>query len=86
MKHITYYTVIIGKRTCTVRYVIGPAYEVQRLDGTFADAGEASQEVKIALEGKLEFLTQGMFQRKVAQLALHYKLDLMKLQAWNLGV
>ena len=85
MKPPTFYTVIIGKRSCTVSYAVGPAYEVQALIGTFASPDEASQHIKHSLDGKLEYLTPGAFQRKVGGLAYRYSLDLAKLQTWQAG-
>ena len=80
-----YYTILIGKRSCMVKYAAGPAYEVEALIGTFTNPGQASQEIKKALHGKLEHLTEGMFQRKVGTLAERYRQDQAKLAAWNNG-
>ena len=85
MTQHVYYTIIIGKRSCTVVYATGPAYEVESLVGTFDDPGEASQEIKKSLQGKLEFLTEGAFQRKVGTLAERYKQEQAKLADWNTG-
>ena len=80
-----YYTILIGKRSCMVKYAAGPAYEVEALIGTFTNQGQAAQEIKKALHGKLEHLTEGMFQRKVGALAERYRQDQAKLAAWNSG-
>ncbi len=83
MKQPIYYTIIIGKRSCTVRYAVGPAYEVQALAGAFADPGEASQEFQKAVQGKPEYLSELAFLRRVETLSFHYQQDLLKLAAWN---
>jgi hypothetical protein len=83
MTPITYYTVLIGKRSCTVTYATSPAYEVQALTGTFSDPGEASQEIKRRLQKHLEYLAPGVFQRKVYNLAQRYQQDLINLATWN---
>ncbi len=83
MTQITYYTVIIGKRACMVTYATSPAYETKLFSGSFADPGEASQQFKGTMQGPLEYLTQGVFDRKVSNLASRYQQDLMKLNAWN---
>lgn len=83
MTQLTYYTVIIGKRSCLVTYAQSPAYETKLSPGSFPDPGEASQQFQKTMQGKLEYLTQGVFDRKVSDLAYRYKSDLMKLAAWN---
>jgi hypothetical protein len=83
MKQLTYYTVIIGKRSCMVSYAQSPAYETKLFSGSFADPGEASQQFKKAMQGHHEYLTEGVFHRKVDALARAYQSDLLKLQAWN---
>jgi hypothetical protein len=83
MTPITYYTVLIGKRSCTVTYAQGPAYEVQALTGTFSDPGETSREIKRRLQKHLEYLAPGVFQRKVYHLAQRYQQERVKLTAWN---
>jgi hypothetical protein len=83
MRTYTYYTVIIGKRSCLVKYAVGPAYEVKLFPGTFADPGEASQQFKKTMQDTLEYRTEEAFLRKVSQLAQQYQQNLAKLQAWN---
>jgi len=85
MTQVTYYTVIIGKRSCLVTYAEAPAYETKLLPGSFADPGEASSEFRRANPGKLEYLTNATFEHKVGQLASHYQRELTRLQAWNQG-
>ncbi len=85
MTQLTYYTVIIGKRSCLVTYATSPAYETKLFPGSFPDPGEASQQFKKKMPGKLEYISQGVFDRKVSDLAYRYKSDLMKLAAWNQG-
>jgi hypothetical protein len=85
MTPLTYYTVIIGKRSCIVTYAQPPAYETKLFSGAFPDAGEASQEFKKTIQGNHEYLTPGAFNRKVGQLASRYKSDLLKLATWNQG-
>jgi hypothetical protein len=85
MTPLTYYTVIIGKRSCMVTYAQPPAYETKLFSGSFADPGEASQQFKKTMQGKLEYLSQGVFDRKVSALASRYQQDLVKLQIWNQG-
>ena len=84
MAQITYYTILIGKRASLVTYAEPHAYETKLFPGSFADPGEASQQFKKFLQGKLEYLTEGIFNRKVGMLAYRYKQDLLKLQDWNL--
>jgi hypothetical protein len=83
MTQLTYYTVLIGKRSCLVTYAQGPTYETKLFSGSFADPGLASQEFKKTMQGPLEYLTQGVFDRKVSALASRYQSDLLKLNAWN---
>jgi hypothetical protein len=85
MKQQTYYTVITGKRSYIVKYATGPAYEVKLFSGAFTDAGSASQEFKMAVEGDPEYLAEKAFERKVDTLASLYKQDLAQLAAWNSG-
>ncbi len=86
MKQPVYYTVIIGKRSCSVRYALPPTYEVEALAGAWADPGEASQELKCVVQGKLEYLSELAFLRRVEILSYHYQQDLLKLAAWNQDV
>jgi hypothetical protein len=83
MPQITLYTVITGKRSYIVTYAQSPAYETKVFSGAFNDPGEASQEFKKTIKGKLEFLKEGVFQRKVGALSYRYQQDLLKLQTWN---
>ena len=85
MKPITYYTIIIGRNFSMVKYAVGPEYAVSTFPGMFDDPGEASQEFKKVAQGKLEHLTEGMFQRKVGDLASRYSRDKVKLADWNSG-
>jgi hypothetical protein len=85
MTALTYYTVLIGKRSCLVTYAESPAYKVQALVGPFPDPGEASQQIKHSLQGHMEYLAPGVFQRKVSNLAQRYQQDLVKLTAWSQG-
>jgi len=85
MTPLTYYTVIIGKRSSMVKYAQGPAYEVKLFPHPFADPGEAHQEFKKTLSGKFECLTNGVFDRKIDSLSSRYQQDLVNLQAWNQG-
>jgi hypothetical protein len=83
MTQLTLYTVIIGKRSCMVTYATSPAYETKLFSGSFADPGEAHQQFKKTMQGKLEYVSQGAFDGKVSDLAYRYKSDRMKLAAWN---
>jgi hypothetical protein len=85
MSKLTYYTVLIGRRSCLVTYATSPAYEVKLFSGSFLGLDEASKQFKKAWPGKLEYLTQGTFNRKVSLLAQRYQQDLLKLVAWNRG-
>ena len=87
MKRPTYYTVIIGKRSCIVKYAQPPDYSVKLFSGSFADPGEASQEIIKALhtEPLLFCPTEGAFEREVNQLSNQHKQDLAKLADWNSG-
>jgi len=83
MTQITYYTVITGKRSCIITYAQPPAYETKILSGSFPDPGEASQQFQKTVQGAFEYLTEGIFNRKVGTLAYRYKQDLTKLASWN---
>ncbi len=83
MTQLTYYTVIIGKRSCLVTYAQSPAYETRLFSGSFVSPCEASSEFKKTMPGKLEYLSQGVFHRKVSDLAYRYQSDLAKLTIWN---
>ncbi len=83
MTQITYYTVIIGKRACLVTYAQSPAYETKLFPGSFSDPGEASQQFQKKMQGKLEYISQGVFDRKISDLAYRYTSDLLKLPIWN---
>lgn len=85
MKQITYYTVVTGKRSNLVKYAQSPAYEVKLFSGAFDDPGEASQEFKKTIQGKLEHLSEKAFERKVSDLHNRYKQDLAKLADWTIG-
>jgi len=85
MTYITYYTVIIHNRFSMVKYATGPAYEVFTFPGTFDDPGDASQQFKATIQGKLEHLMEGAFVRKVDDLHTRHKQDLAKLADWNIG-
>jgi len=85
MTQLTYYTVIIGKRSSMVKYAQAPAYEVKLFPRSFPDPGEASQQFKPTVQGKLEYLTPGVFDRKIDSLSSRYQQDRAKLQAWNQG-
>lgn len=86
MKQLTYYTVVIGKRSSLVKYAQGPAFEVKLFPRSFVDPGEASQQFKSTVQGKLEYLTPGVFDRKIDSLSSRYQQDKVKLQAWNQGM
>jgi hypothetical protein len=85
MTQATYYSVVIGKRASIVKYAQSPDYSVKLFSGSFDDPGQASQQFKIAMDGKLEYLAEAAFLRKVEQLSTRYKQDLAKLAAWNDG-
>jgi hypothetical protein len=85
MTPTTYYTVITGKRSCLVKYAAFPEYSVKLFSGAFADPGEASQEFKIAVSGRHEYLTEKAFEQKVAGLAGRYQQDRARLADWNSG-
>ena len=86
MTQFTYYTVIIGKRSSLVKYAQAPAYDVKLFPRSFADPGEAHQELKKTLSGKFECLTPGIFDRKIDSLSSRYQQDTAKLAAWNQGM
>jgi hypothetical protein len=44
---------------------------------------QAHQQFKKAMQGKLEYVSQGVFDRKVSDLAYRYQQELVKLAAWN---
>jgi hypothetical protein len=85
MKQITYYTVIIGKRSTLVKYAQGPAYEIKLFSGAFADPGQASQEFKKTVQGQVEHLPEKAFERKVGEQALLYTRERARLADWNIG-
>jgi hypothetical protein len=85
MKPTIYYTVIIGKRACLVKYATSPAYAVKLFPGSFDDPGEASREFKIATPGDPLYLTEKAFDHKIAELAERYKQELARLADWNSG-
>ena len=85
MKTITYYTVIIGQRGCFVKYATPPQYATQLFPGAFEGPGEASQEFKVATRGDVAYLPEKAFERKVDELASHYKQDQVKLTEWLQG-
>ena len=85
MKPTYYYTIIAHKNFFVVRYAVVPVCEIFAFPGTFNDPGEASQEFQKAKQGKLEYLKEGAFQRKVDDLHTRYRQDLARLADWNIG-
>lgn len=82
MTHITYYTVIVGKRACIVKYAQSPAYEIKLFSGSFVSPSEASQQFKQSQQDEPEYLKEVAFERKVSFLSTHYSQDLAMLQSW----
>jgi hypothetical protein len=82
MNQTTYYTVLTRRSSFIVKYATTPACQVFTDPRMFDDPGEASQEFKKAMQGKVEQLSEGMFERKVSALSSRYQQDLFRLQSW----
>jgi hypothetical protein len=85
MQQKTYYTVIAGKKAHIVKYAAYPAYEVKLFSGAYVSPTEASQEFKKTIQGQIESLSEKAFERKVSELATHYRKERAKLADWNSG-
>jgi len=85
MKQTVYYTIITHRTFFRVLYAITPECKILTWPSTFDDPGEASQEFKKVVQGNLECLPEGTFQRKVESLSARYQQDLAKLADWKSG-
>lgn len=85
MKQTIYYTVLIHRTFSMIKYAVQPECKILTFPGMFDDPGEASQQFKKAVQGNLEFLTDGAFQRKVGTQASRYQQDLARLADWKSG-
>ena len=81
MRLTFYYTVILCKTFFMIKYAT-PEGRILTWPSTFDPKASAEEQFKQATHGKLEKLSNSAFEKKVNQLASHYRQDLAMLQSW----
>lgn len=85
MKQHVYYTIIACRDFYMIKYAFVPVCEIFTFPGTFDSANAAEEQFKKVTHGKLEYLAEKAFERKVSELHMRYKQDLAKLADWHAG-
>jgi hypothetical protein len=85
MTQPTYYTVIIGIRSCMVKYAQSPDYSVKLFSQSFPGPDKAHETFRKTVSGQCVYLAERIFDHKVDFLSSRYRQDQAKLQAWNQG-